>query len=91
VMFYIGFSDIDHARIGIARSKNGVTGWERHPANPIIAPTPGSWDHDACYKPCAIFDGTQWMLWYNGRHGSVEQIGLAVHRGANLGFDGSQD
>ncbi|HME51499.1 MAG TPA: hypothetical protein VKM55_04735 [Candidatus Lokiarchaeia archaeon] len=91
VMFYIGFSDIDHARIGIARSRDGIAGWERHPANPIIAPTPGSWDHDACYKPYAIYDGKQWMLWYNGRHGDTEQIGVAMHPGEDLGFDGSQD
>lgn len=87
VMFYIGFSDIDHAGIGIARSRDGITGWERHPANPIIAPTRGSWDHDACYKPYAIFDGKRWLLWYNGRNDGVEQIGLAIHSGMNLGFD----
>ena len=86
LMFYIGFSDIDHARIGIAKSRDGITGWERHPSNPIIAPTAGSWDHDACYKPYAIFDGSRWLLWYNGRHGGLEQIGLAIHDGEDLGF-----
>jgi predicted GH43/DUF377 family glycosyl hydrolase len=86
LMFYIGFRDVDHAQIGIARSRDGITNWERHPANPIIRPTPNGWDHDACYKPFAIFDGQQWLLWYNGRHGSVEQIGLATHQGMDLGF-----
>jgi hypothetical protein len=85
-MFFIGFRDIDHAQIGLARSRDGITGWERHPANPIISPTPNGWDHDACYKPYAILDGNRWLLWYNGRHGSVEQIGLATHQGADLGF-----
>ncbi len=85
-MFYIGFHDVDHARIGIARSRDGLSGWERHPANPIISPTPGAWDHDACYKPCAICNGRRWLLWYNGRHGGVEQIGLATHDGEDLGF-----
>jgi beta-1,2-mannobiose phosphorylase / 1,2-beta-oligomannan phosphorylase len=85
-MFYIGFRDLNRAQIGLARSRDGVTGWERHRANPIISPGAGKWDHDACYKPFAIFDGSQWLLWYNGRHGSVEQIGLAVHPGENLGF-----
>ena len=88
VMFYIGFSDMDHASIGIARSRDGISGWERHPANPVIAPVPGKWDGDACYKPYAVFDGTRWLLWYNGRQGSVEQIGLARHDGGDLGFDG---
>jgi len=36
--------------------------------------------------PFAILDGNRWMLWYNGRRGSVEQIGLATHDGEDLGF-----
>jgi hypothetical protein len=80
-MFYIGFRDIDHAQIGLARSRDGVTGWQRHPANPIVRPGQDAWDHDACYKPYAIFDGRKWLLWYNGRHS-----GLALHDGEDLGF-----
>lgn len=86
-MFYIGFRDIDHAQIGLARSRDGITGWQRHPGNPIVRPGQDSWDHDACYKPFAIFDGRKWLLWYNGRHGSLEQIGLVLHDGEDLGFD----
>jgi predicted GH43/DUF377 family glycosyl hydrolase len=86
VMFYIGFRDTDHAQIGIARSRDGITNWERHAANPIIRPGPGKWDGDACYKPFAIFDGRQWLLWYNGRLGGLEQIGLALHPGEALDF-----
>lgn len=85
-MFYIGFRDIDHAQIGIARSKDGVTGWERHPDNPIIRPGQETWDHDACYKPFAILDGRRWLLWYNGRHANLEQIGVVFHEGEDLGF-----
>lgn len=86
LMFYIGFSDEDHAQIGLARSRDGVTRWQRHPANPILSPTPGAWDADAVYKPFAILDGSRWLLWYNGRRGGVEQIGLATHEGEELGF-----
>jgi beta-1,2-mannobiose phosphorylase / 1,2-beta-oligomannan phosphorylase len=86
VMFYIGFRDRDHAQIGIARSKDGVAGWQRHPANPVIRPGKGQWDQDAVYKPYAIFDGRRWLLWYNGRRGGMEQIGLALHDGEDLGF-----
>ena len=78
VMFYIGFRDVDHAQIGLARSKDGLSDWQRLAANPIVRPDPGQWDHDACYKPCAIFEGTRWLLWYNGRHGGLEQIGPGV-------------
>jgi predicted GH43/DUF377 family glycosyl hydrolase len=86
VMFYIGFRDVDHAQIGIARSKDGITDWRRHSANPVIGPGKDKWDHDAVYKPYAIYDGNRWLLWYNGRKGGVEQIGLAIHEGEDLGF-----
>jgi predicted GH43/DUF377 family glycosyl hydrolase len=86
LMFYIGFRDEPHAQIGLARSRDGLTNWQRHPANPIIRPGRDQWDHDACYKPYAIFDGQRWLLWYNGRHGSLEQIGVVFHDGEDLGF-----
>jgi predicted GH43/DUF377 family glycosyl hydrolase len=86
-MFYIGFEDIDKARISFARSKNGVTGWERHKANPIISGgRANGWDCEAAYKPFAMFDGGRWILWYNGRKGFVEQIGVAFHDEEDLGF-----
>jgi predicted GH43/DUF377 family glycosyl hydrolase len=86
LMFYIGFRDQQHAQIGVARSKDGITGWQPHPANPIIRSGKDKWDQDAVYKPFAVFDGRQWLLWYNGRRGNIEQIGLATHAGADLGF-----
>jgi predicted GH43/DUF377 family glycosyl hydrolase len=86
LMFYIGFRDRDHAQIGLARSRDGITAWQRHPANPILRPGKDKWDHDAVYKPYALLDGRRWLLWYNGRKGGVEQIGLAMHEGRELGF-----
>ncbi|HLX61182.1 MAG TPA: glycosyl hydrolase family 65 protein [Planctomycetota bacterium] len=86
VMFYIGFRDENHAQIGLARSKDGITNWERHPSNPIVRSGTNQWDHDACYKPYAIFDGEKWLLWYNGRRQSLEQIGVVIHPGEDLGF-----
>ena len=88
-MFYIGFEDVDTARICLARSRDGISGWERHPENPIVSPTPDAWDGDACYKPFALWNAEQgrWQLWYNGRHGSPEYVGLVTHEGFDLGFD----
>ena len=83
-MFYIGFRDVDHAQIGLARSKDGVADWERFPSNPIISPTPDGWDADACYKPYVVDDGGRWLLWYNGRRESLEQIGMAVFDGGRF-------
>lgn len=86
-MFYIGFEDVHRASIGIARSRDGITGWVRHPQNPIIRR--GSllaWDRNAVYKPSPVLHNDRWLLWYNGRSRNVEQIGLAYHDGADLGF-----
>lgn len=87
IMFYIGFRDVDHAQIGLARSRDGVSDWQRHPDNPIIGPgLDGAWDQDAVYKPYAVFSNDRWYLWYNGRRKRSEQIGLAIHKGVDLGF-----
>ena len=88
-MFYIGYEDINTARICVARSRNGITNWERNPHNPIVSPTIDGWDHDACYKPSVVRDeeNNRWLLWYNGRRGPDEYIGLVIHEGLDLGFD----
>jgi hypothetical protein len=89
-MFYIGYTNIDHAQIGIARSRDGVSDWERHPDNPIIRvnPDPKAVDHAAAYKPFVLWDAdaNTWLLWYNGRNERFEQICLATHKGKDLGF-----
>lgn len=56
-----------------------MTGWERSRHNPIVAPTEGGWDGDACYKPVVMRFCGKWMLWYNGRKGHKEQIGMAYN------------
>ncbi|MDR0714527.1 MAG: hypothetical protein LBF89_09775 [Bacteroidales bacterium] len=86
LMFYIGFHDEDFAQIGMAKSPDGVGNWTRYKGNPIIFPEPGAWDANACYKPFAIREKDRWLLWYNGRNGALEQIGLAVFNDKDLGF-----
>ena len=85
-MFYIGYSDIDTARIGCAISADGITGWRRLGANPLVAPDLGTWNGSACYKPSCVRDekNNRWMLWYNGRNGAPEYVGMAVHEGLDL-------
>lgn len=81
LMFYIGYRDIHTACVCAARSKDGITGWERVPENPLVMPTPDAWDAESCYKPTVVRadDGT-YRLWYNGRRGSAEFIGYAEGR-----------
>jgi predicted GH43/DUF377 family glycosyl hydrolase len=80
--FYIGFADaFEKACIGLARSKDGISNWERYEGNPILIPgRPGQWDDCNVYKPYVIHHEGKWMLWYNAsrRSDRVEQIGLAT-------------
>ncbi len=86
-MAYIGFQNVHVAQIGLARSRDGIHDWQRHKENPIIhRGLQGNWDADAAYKPFMIYDGQRWLLWYNGRNGSLEQIGLAFHDGEDFVF-----
>lgn len=83
LLFYIGYHDIDTACICCAYSKNGVTQFRRCRQNPLVIPTPGAWDADSCYKPSALYDEKHdlWRVWYNGRNGGAEYVGLAVKEG----------
>lgn len=88
VMFYIGYKDINTAAIGAAVSKDGISGWRRLKANPLVTPTPNTFDASACYKPSVFRDekNGRWMLWYNGRNGGKgEYIGLVLKEGLDLG------
>jgi predicted GH43/DUF377 family glycosyl hydrolase len=87
-MFYISYEDAHKSTISIARSLDGITNWERHPENPIIATGPSdSWDSEAIFKPCVLHEKGRWLLWYNGGNVGVEHIGMAIHDGDDLGFE----
>ncbi len=81
LMFYIGYENLDNACICAAASPDGVTRWRRLPGNPVVTRGGrGEWDADACYKPSVIHDEASGrrLLWYNGRRGDEEYIGLAT-------------
>ena len=86
IMFYIGYSDINTARIGAAVSPDGIRQWKRLDTNPLVEPTEGYFDASACYKPSVFRDveNNRWQLWYNGRNGGAEYVGYAVHEGLEL-------
>lgn len=86
IMFYIGYQNVDVARVCAAWSLDGLK-WARFQGNPLISPARDSWDADAVYKPAALIDkktGTA-RVWYNGRSGTSEKIGL-VTISASLGL-----
>lgn len=51
--------------------------------NPILGPTPGSWDSDYTLSPRVLFDGTVYRMWYNGGRSGTTAIGFAT---SNDGF-----
>lgn len=89
-MFYLGISADRTASIGIARSRDGITGWERHPDNPVVAGTDGSWDYLGVCKPFVLKTDDGFLMWYNGCNQSEgegqvkEEIGVALHKGYQL-------
>ena len=85
-LFYIGYENIDTARICVARSRDGIVSWEKSSLNPIVSSDPEMWDGEACYKPSAVWNEEEqkWMLWYNGRSGADEYIGVAEFDKKNL-------
>lgn len=76
-MYYIGYQNIDLARICFATSFDGIH-WIRPENNLILSPSKSSWDSDACYKPAVVRQNNKVYLWYNGRRGDFEYIGLAI-------------
>lgn len=88
LIFYIGYEDIDTARICVAKSPDGITRWQRSAHNPIVSPAEGEWDAHACYKPFVLYDRglDRWRLYYNGRREGVEYVGMAEMFGCDFGF-----
>ena len=81
--FYNAFQrDPFVSRVGMARSRDGITAWEHHPANPLLSPgAPGSWDARMVYKPTALWNAqrSRWDVWFNASMilNSAERIGHA--------------
>lgn len=76
-MFYIGYQNIDVARICYAESSDGIS-WIRPDNNLLLSPSKGGWDSDAVYKPSVVIWDDKLHLYYNGRKGHGEYIGLAL-------------
>jgi sucrose-6-phosphate hydrolase SacC (GH32 family) len=76
-IYYIGYQNLDVARICVAHSKDGVC-WTRDEDNLLLSPSKNAWDSDAVYKPSVLNCGGRMYLWYNGRRSCEEYIGLAI-------------
>ncbi len=69
-------------------SSPDVTGpWAEDPANPVLEPTPGSWDGYSIYKLAVHFDGAMFHMWY----GAVTELRGVVNVGYATNLTGSGD
>ena len=81
-MYYIGYSDIDTGRIFQITSDDGIN-WNRNTQSLIVAPMENDFDTDSVYKPSLVYleKENKTMLYYNGRTGENEYIGLYTKKG----------
>jgi hypothetical protein len=88
IMFYTAVQDQNKERICLARSRDGITGWQRHPSNPIITWGQfGAWDVESVSVPFALHLDKKWLCYYTGRNFSNHRIGVLIHDGDDLGFE----
>lgn len=89
LMFYEGVSDKGRRSIGMAASRDGLTGWQSC-EDPILSPSKEGWDMGSVGAPCAVSMAKgRWRLYYSGSAASNlatpwEGIGLALSDGANI-------
>jgi len=79
-MWYLGAGTTwGQFRIGLATSSDGITNWTKHPANPVLTPSPSGWDGGEVEAPSVLLVGDTLYMYYDGSpSGSyVWQIGLA--------------
>lgn len=86
-MWYQGIQNgLDMSRSGLAVSSDGITGWVKYTANPVLVPSPGDWDGSNT-SICSILlrpkvnplEGDTLDMWYDGNSGSFPySIGQAI-------------
>ena len=84
-MTYLGSDSDMRAANGMARSRDGIH-WERHPDNPTFGAIEGDWDCAGNCKATVVDTGDGYMAWYNGFNNTLEEMGLAIHKGYDFGF-----
>ncbi|MEW5306690.1 MAG: hypothetical protein WDW36_009139 [Sanguina aurantia] len=95
LMFYEAVAADGGRSIGLAVSKDGLSGWKRHD-KPVLQPTAeetGSWDSGSMGAPCVVsMSAGRWRLYYGGRAGREtgpwDGIGLALNVEGGESFEG---
>lgn len=78
-MLYNGQSGNAVVKIGRATSADGGTTWTRYTSNPVMSPAnPVSWYDHQIHAPCLLWDGSQWVAYFDGYDGTNYRIGRAT-------------
>ncbi|MBI5525137.1 MAG: hypothetical protein HY897_02305 [Deltaproteobacteria bacterium] len=76
-MYYGAVDAAGLQTIGTATSQEGLV-WERRSVGPVLTPTAGSFDEAGVSDPSAIYDGSQYWVFFTGWDaGGTPRIGLA--------------
>ena len=64
-------------RIGVAYSTDKIN-WTKYSGNPVMVPTPGTWDSSSTDFPTVIRENGMYKMWYSTRGGDTHKIGYAT-------------
>ncbi len=85
-MTYLGSDSDMRAANGMARSRDGITNWQRHPDNPVFGECEGEWDCAGVCKVSVLKQDDGYLGWYNGFNHTLEEMGLLRHKGFDFDF-----
>ncbi len=74
--YHVWYENNADTQIGYAVSHDGIT-WNKSLANPVLSPTPGTWDQGGVEWAWMIRSGKKHFLYYASK-GAVTSIGLAI-------------
>jgi len=85
-MTYLGSDSDMRAANGMARSRDGITNWQRHPDNPVFGAVEGAWDCAGVCKVSVLKQEDGYIGWYNGFSHVLEEMGVYYHKGFDFDF-----
>lgn len=78
-LLYNGQNGSGIVKVGLATSVNAGATWTRYAGNPVMTVgAGGQWDDEQVHAPTVFWDGSQWVMFFDGYSGSEYAIGRAT-------------